>query len=214
MAFYVRLRKFFQQNDPHRLYLVKKIVVSFREDEDLIMDRLEQIYKDGGPSKLQPKSSPKGNYSYNDNSSNYSSHSSSHDSSTSNENDEQSIMQGDNDSNENDTSGSSDQPKKSKKKLIMLILLAIVLAAGGYFGYEFFMKDKPKTEETDDNKKGEDETPTEKAEPASVEPVEEQPQPAIVADTLVDSLQNNIDSLNLNAESTEVLESDEESDNE
>lgn len=212
MAFYVRLRKFFQQNDPHRLYLVKKIVVSFREDEDLIMDRLEQIYKDGGPSKLQPKNSPKGTYSYNDNSSNYSSNSGSHDSSTSNENDEQSMMQRDNDSNENDTS--SAPQKKSKKKVIMLILLAIVLAAGGYFGYEFFMKDKPKTEETDDNKKGEDETPTEKAEPASVEPVEEEPQPVIVADTLVDSLQNNIDSLNLNAESTEVLESDEESDNE
>ena len=44
--------------------------------------------------------------------------------------------------------------------------------------------------------------------------VEEEPQTVVVADTLVDSLQNNIDSLNLNAEPTEVLESDEESDNE
>ena len=61
MAFYVRLKKFFQKHDPDRLYMVKKIVRNFAAQEDDVMARLEEIYSSGGPSKLSPskiKSSP------------------------------------------------------------------------------------------------------------------------------------------------------------
>ena len=50
-----RLKEFFKQNDPDRLYLAKKIARSFRDDEDAVMKRLEEIYGSGGPSKLAYK---------------------------------------------------------------------------------------------------------------------------------------------------------------
>ena len=207
MAFNVRLRKFFQQNDPHRLYLVKKIVVAFREDEDLIMERLEQIYKDGGPSKLQSKSTPKAAFSYNDSSADNTSNSD-----HSNENDGQSIIHGDDGNSNDDSTQSSGAPKKSKKKLIIILLLLIVLAGGGYVGFEFFIKEKSSTEQTDDQKNEEQEEVTEN-ETVTEETVEE-PQPAVVADTLADSLQIPIDTLTVPADSTQNLDAVEVDDNE
>ena len=52
MSYQNRLKEFFKQNDPDRLYLAKKIARSFRDDEDAVMKRLEEIYGSGGPSKL------------------------------------------------------------------------------------------------------------------------------------------------------------------
>ena len=52
MTYLKRLKTFFMQNDPDRLYLAKKISRSFRHDEDAVMQRLEEIYASGGPKKL------------------------------------------------------------------------------------------------------------------------------------------------------------------
>ena len=52
MSFNARLKKFFEKNDPQRLYIVRKIVRNFRNDEESVMNRLEEIYSSGGPSKL------------------------------------------------------------------------------------------------------------------------------------------------------------------
>ncbi len=203
MAFYVRLRKFFQQNDPHRLYLVKKIVVSFRDDEDIIMDRLEQIYKNGGPSILKSSSSPK-NFSYNDSSANYSSQSKF-------ENDPE-VQNTDRevDRSSSDESNNTPAPKKSKKKFLILLLLVIVLGAGGYFGYDFIMKESPKKDEpTEEEKPKADELNT----PEKEESKAEEPELKVVANTLVDSLQTSSDTIDINLESNEPSETDEESDN-
>ena len=55
MTYLKRLKTFFMQNDPDRLYLAKKISRSFRHDEDAVMQRLEEIYASGGPKKLTYK---------------------------------------------------------------------------------------------------------------------------------------------------------------
>ena len=55
MSFLVRLQNFFMKHDPDRLYLAKKISRSFRNDEDAVMNRLEEIYAKGGPDKLKVK---------------------------------------------------------------------------------------------------------------------------------------------------------------
>ena len=65
------------------------------------------------------------------------------------------------------------------------------MAGGGYVGFEFFIKEKSSTEQTDDQKNEEQEEVTEN-ETVTEETVEE-PQPAVVADTLADSLQFPID---------------------
>ena len=52
MAFYVRLKKFFQKHDPDRLYMVKKIVRNFAAQEDDVMARLEEIYSSGAHLNL------------------------------------------------------------------------------------------------------------------------------------------------------------------
>ena len=216
MAFYIRLRKFFKQNDPQRLYLVKKIVVSFREDENIIMDRLEQIYKDGGPSTLKSTGFPRKSFSYNDSSTNYSTQSNTDNTSLSNDGEEKNVVHG-NEEPSSENINTPRPPKKSKKKLIILILLAVVLAAGGYYGYDYFMKDTPKTEESDEDNGDEGAATVE--EPENSVPEEEKiedPQPIAISDTITDSIQTPPDSLavNLNVESTESTDSDEESDNE
>ena len=203
MAFYVRLRKFFQQNDPHRLYLVKKIVVSFRDDEDLIMDRLEQIYKDGGPSKLVSSGGSTKKHSYND------SFSSTNLDESTNENVESNLSNSSDESSTNDSN--PPKAKKSKKKLIILIVLALILSAGCYFGYEFFIKEKQSSEKTDDSNNSENEATDEKSE---TEPIVEEPAP-VIADTVKDSISSTLDTLAINSDldSTVSANSSDEEDN-
>ena len=55
MSYLVRLQNFFMKHDPDRLYLAKRIARSFRNDEDAVMNRLEEIYGKGGPDKLKVK---------------------------------------------------------------------------------------------------------------------------------------------------------------
>mgnify|MGYP001182826447 CR=1 FL=1 len=117
MSYQNRLKEFFKQNDPDRLYLAKKIARSFRDDEDAVMKRLEEIYGSGGPSKLvykelaesvKPSTSVK-----------------SHDA---------------NDSDTEIAEHQDDNAKpKSKKKLIIIVLAVILLVVGGYFGSTMFM---------------------------------------------------------------------------
>ena len=115
MAFYVRLKKFFQKHDPDRLYMVKKIVRNFAAQEDDVMARLEEIYSSGGPSKLSPskiKSSPISSLE----DSTVDSSSISHD-----------IEQQFSENHE------TEQPKKkSKKKLISVVFVVIILSVGAY----------------------------------------------------------------------------------
>ena len=44
MSYLVRLQNFFMKHDPDRLYLAKRIARAFRNDEDAVMNRLEEIY--------------------------------------------------------------------------------------------------------------------------------------------------------------------------
>lgn len=53
MSYQKRLKDFFKKNDPDRLYLAKQIARNFRQDEDAVFKRLEEIYQKGGPSKLR-----------------------------------------------------------------------------------------------------------------------------------------------------------------
>ena len=55
MSYLVKLQNFFMKNDPDRLYLAKRIARSFRNDEDTVLNRLEEIYAKGGPKKLKVK---------------------------------------------------------------------------------------------------------------------------------------------------------------
>ena len=119
MAFINRLKTFFMQNDPDRLYLAKKISRSFRHDEDAIMKRLEEIYASGGPKNLTIKelSSNSGTKSI---------------ASISN------VDAGEVSVDESNL----DVPVKKKGKLKKIIVLVIAIAAlggGGYFAYNTFM---------------------------------------------------------------------------
>ena len=118
MTYLKRLKTFFMQNDPDRLYLAKKISRSFRHDEDAVMQRLEEIYSSGGPKKLTYKELSK---------------STSTTSSTEVENDLES---------EGVVEASNEALPKKKGKLKMVIVLVIaiaVLGGGGYFGYNMYM---------------------------------------------------------------------------
>ena len=55
MSYLVRVQKFFIKHDPDHLYLAKRIARSFRQDEEAVMKRLEEIYAKGGPKKLKVK---------------------------------------------------------------------------------------------------------------------------------------------------------------
>ena len=120
MAYINRLKAFFMQNDPDRLYLAKKILKAFRHDEDVVMKRLEEIYSSGGPKNLTFKELKKSS-SFN----------------LSKDSDAKSFEQ---------TSPidekTIDGPAKKKGKLKKIIVLFIVITAlggGGYFAYNAFM---------------------------------------------------------------------------
>jgi len=142
MSYQQRLKTFFLKNDPERMYLVNKIVKAFRDDEETVMKRLEEIYASGGPTKLVVKDLPKS--------------SKPKVSAISSDGDLESNM--DVDSNVIDEP--IDQPVKKKGKLIKIIILVVVLAilgGGGYFGYNMFFggDSGSHTEEThEDNSHG------------------------------------------------------------
>ena len=118
MTYLKRLKTFFMQNDPDRLYLAKKISRSFRHDEDAVMQRLEEIYSSGGPKKLTYKELSK---------------STSTTSSTEVENDleSQGVVE---------ASNEALPKKKGKLKMVIVLVIAIaVLGGGGYFGYNMYM---------------------------------------------------------------------------
>jgi uncharacterized protein HemX len=113
------------QNDPDRLYLVKKISRAFRHDEDAVMQRLEEIYASGGPSKLKFKEISK---------------------SPKNEVSDVEINDNINDSDNvtTDEIGKSNEKKKGGlKKIIILVIAIAALGGGGYFGYNMFMSEAP-----------------------------------------------------------------------
>ena len=55
MSYLAKVQNFFLKNDPERYYLAKRITRKFRNDEDAVMARLEEIYAKGGPKKLKVK---------------------------------------------------------------------------------------------------------------------------------------------------------------
>lgn len=110
MSYLVRVQKFFIKHDPDRLYLAKRIARSFRQDEEAVMKRLEEIYAKGGPKKLKVKEISKVVKKENP---------------TPNEVTEE-IVNDDVNSTVKDV-----KPKKSKKKLFITLGLVLVIAGGG-----------------------------------------------------------------------------------
>ena len=55
MSFYQEVRTFFLKNDPGRVRLSKKIATKFktRSSQQLVMKRLIEVYKSGGPSNIK-----------------------------------------------------------------------------------------------------------------------------------------------------------------
>ena len=121
MSYQKRLKDFFKKNDPDRLYLAKQIARNFRQDEDAVFKRLEEIYQKGGPSKLVYKeinksiepSKPVRSFAT------------------------------DNDDVVSESSENIEvsNPPKTKKKLILISLIVLLLAVGGYFGFIMFTGD-------------------------------------------------------------------------
>ena len=119
MAYTQKLKKFFMQHDPDRMYLAKKISRAFRNDEDAVMKRLEEIYSTGGPKKLTYKTLEKPT---------------------------KKLVQNTEDQTNEQTTLISEQeieaPVKKKgmlKKIIIIVLSIAVLGGGGYFGYTMFI---------------------------------------------------------------------------
>ena len=111
MSYLVRLQNFFMKHDPDRLYLAKRIARAFRNDEDAVMNRLEEIYAKGGPKKIKVKklAAPiKKVISSN----------------------EEPIANATNNELENEIEEEV-KPKKSKKKLFIILGLVLALAGGG-----------------------------------------------------------------------------------
>ena len=121
MSYQKRLKDFFKKNDPDRLYLAKQIARNFRQDEDAVFKRLEEIYQKGGPSKLVYK---KINKSVETSRPERSSAIDNHDV----------VIE---------SSGNieASNPPKTKKKLILISLIVLLLAVGGYFGFIMFTGD-------------------------------------------------------------------------
>ena len=182
MSYQNRLKEFFKQNDPDRLYLAKKIARSFRDDEDAVMKRLEEIYGSGGPSKLVYKElteSVKPTISVK-----------SHDA---------------NDSVIEIADHQDDNTKpKSKKKLIIIVSAVILLGVGGFFGATMFMGSG------EDNSSNEDEHIASDHENDSiVNAVEEKiNQASSHSDTTVNHSQNDTTSEKIKVDSTaqEIIE--------
>ena len=121
MSYQKRLKDFFKKNDPDRLYLAKQIARNFRQDEDAVFKRLEEIYQKGGPSKLVYKEITKSIEP------SRTLHSSDTDQ--------------DNVNSESSVDVSVSKPAKSKKKLILISLIVLLIAVGGYFGFIMFTGD-------------------------------------------------------------------------
>ena len=113
MSYQDRLKEFFKRNDPDRLYLAKKIVRSFRDDEDAVMKRLEEIYDSGGPSKLVYKELA--------------------------QKVKPSISVKSHDADDSDIEITDHDPDiskpKSKKKLFIIISAVILIGVAGFFGF-------------------------------------------------------------------------------
>lgn len=116
MSFLVKLQNFFMKNDPDRLYLAKRISRSFRNDEEAVMNRLEEIYAKGGPKKLKVKEITSKSKSPNSN--------------------QTPVLE----TTDHNTSSSTEEnieetPKKSKKKLFVIvgIVLALVCVIAGFY---------------------------------------------------------------------------------
>ena len=112
MSYLVKVQNFFLKNDPDRYYLAKRITRTFREDEDAVMARLEEIYAKGGPKKLKVKDLA---------------HSVKKSVSSSVNAEEKDIVL--------ESSSEASSPKKSKKKLFIIVGLIIALGGGGFGFY-------------------------------------------------------------------------------
>lgn len=140
MAYTQKLKKFFMQHDPDRMYLAKKISRAFRNDEDAVMKRLEEIYSAGGPKKLTYKTLDKPTKKL--------------------------VKNTEEQANEETTLISEQNievPVKKKgmlKKIIIVVLATAFLGGGGYFGYSMFMganHDESHSEATHDDSHSNDE---------------------------------------------------------
>ena len=120
MSYQKRLKDFFKKNDPDRLYLAKQIARNFRQDEDAVFKRLEEIYQKGGPSKLVYKKITK---------------------SVEPSRPVRSSIDNDDVVSEYSENIEVSNPPKSKKKLILISLIVLLLAVGGYFGFIMFTGD-------------------------------------------------------------------------
>lgn len=149
MSYLVRLQNFFMKHDPDRLYLAKRIARAFRNDEDAVMKRLEEIYTKGGPEKLKVKEIV----------------SSKKTSSKPNEISE--------DIAKDDVSNPIEdevKPKKSKKKLFIAVGLVLALAGGGA---GFYMSMGESTSNDSESHKSDSTHQEHITEPKTVEEVEE-----------------------------------------
>ena len=149
MSYLVRLQNFFMKHDPDRLYLAKRIARAFRNDEDAVMNRLEEIYTKGGPEKLKVKEIV----------------SSKKTSSKPNEISE--------DIAKDDVSNPIEdevKPKKSKKKLFIAVGLVLALAGGGA---GFYMSMGESTSNDSEIHKSDSTHQEHITEPKTVEEVEE-----------------------------------------
>ena len=127
MSYLIKLQNFFMKNDPDRLYLAKRIARAFRNDEETVLKRLEEIYAKGGPKKLKVKeiTAP----IINDKS----------DISKKSEN----ISSVESNNNIDDI-----QPQKSKKKLFIVLGIVLLLAGGG-IGFFMTMDNNSSHESTE-----------------------------------------------------------------
>ena len=132
MSYQKRLKDFFKKNDPDRLYLAKQIARNFRQDEDAVFKRLEEIYQKGGPSKLVYKKINK--------------------SIEASKPVRTSAIDNDDVVSESSENIEVSNPPKTKKKLILISLIVLLLAVGGYFGFIMFTGDSSNEEhiEVDD----------------------------------------------------------------
>lgn len=121
MSYQKRLKDFFKKNDPDRLYLAKQIARNFRQDEDAVFKRLEEIYQKGGPSKLVYKETNKSIEPIKPV--------------------RPSAIDNDDVVSESFENIEVSNPPKTKKKLILISLIVLLLAVGGYFGFIMFAGD-------------------------------------------------------------------------
>ena len=128
MSYQKRLKDFFKKNDPDRLYLAKQIARNFRQDEDAVFKRLEEIYQKGGPSKLVYKKINK--------------------SIEASKPVRTSAIDNDDVVSESPENIKVSNPPKTKKKLILISLIVLLLAVGGYFGFIMFTGDSSHEEHT------------------------------------------------------------------